>query len=70
MKMRKQLIARTLAEIGQTRTWNLMIDVIAQSGKYAPVTTDFTDPANFVVQGEQRYWVHIALIETIGPSYG
>ena len=29
----KQTIARALAEIGQARTWNLMIDVIAQTGQ-------------------------------------
>ena len=34
----KQTIARTLAEVGQARTWNLMIDVIAQTGQYAPGT--------------------------------
>ena len=35
-----------------------MIDVIAQSGKYAPVAINL---ANFDVQGEQRYWVHVAI---------
>ena len=30
----KNTIARALAEVGQTRTWNLMIDVIAQTGQY------------------------------------
>jgi hypothetical protein len=45
--------------MGQTRTWNLLIDVIAQSGKYKP-KSDLTG-TNFVVEGEKRYWVHIAL---------
>jgi hypothetical protein len=35
-----------------------MIDVIAQTGRYPQGTTN---PANFVVEGEQRYWVHIAI---------
>ena len=39
----KQTIARALAEAGQTRTWNVMIDVIAQTGKYAPGHRDLTD---------------------------
>ena len=56
----KQTIARALAEIGQARTWNLMIDVIAQTGKYTPGTADLTDPTKFIVQGEKRYWLHIA----------
>jgi len=57
----KQTIARALAEAGQARTWNVMIDVIAQTGNYAPGTPDLTDPTKFIVQGEKRYWLHIAL---------
>jgi hypothetical protein len=57
----KQTIARALAENGQARTWNLMIDIIAQTGNYAPGTPDLTDPSKFVVQGEKRYWLHISL---------
>jgi len=56
-----EVIARALSEIGQTRTWNLMIDVIAQTGKYAPGTASITDSTKFVVEGEKRYWLHIAL---------
>jgi hypothetical protein len=66
----KQTIARTLAEVGQARTWNLMIDVIAQTGKYAPGTTDLTDPTKFIVQGEKRYWLHIALDRDSGTVLG
>ena len=56
----KQSIARALAEMGQTRTWNLLIDVIAQTGQYKPNSPDLTG-GNFIVQGEKRYWLHIAL---------
>ena len=35
-----------------------MIDVIAQSGRYKPGETDLT---KFIVEGEQRYWVHVAI---------
>lgn len=35
-----------------------MIDVIAQSGRYAPGATNL---ANFITEGEQRYWVHVAI---------
>jgi hypothetical protein len=35
-----------------------MIDVIAQSGN-CPLGAN--DLANFVVQGEHRYWVHVAI---------
>jgi hypothetical protein len=57
----KQSIVRALAEVGQTRTWNLFIDVIAQTGKYAPGTTDLTQANKFTVEGEKRYWFHISL---------
>src|SRR4029077_17034377 len=57
----KETIARALAELGQTRTWNLLVDVIAQTGRYAPGTTNITDANRFTVEGEKRYWLHIAL---------
>jgi hypothetical protein len=56
----EQAISRALAEVGQTRTWNLFIDVIAQTGKYKPNAPDLTG-SNFVVEGEKRYWLHISL---------
>ncbi len=40
-----------------------MIDVIAQSGKYPPGETNL---AKFVVAGEQRYWVHVAIDRLTG----
>jgi hypothetical protein len=54
----KETVARALAELGQTRTWGLFIDVIAQSGRYPPNAASLAD---FVVQGEKRYWLHIAI---------
>jgi hypothetical protein len=57
----KETIARALAEVGQTRTWNLMVDVIAQTGRYAPDATDITQTNKFIVEGEKRYWLHVAL---------
>ena len=55
---RQELLSRTLADTCQTRTWNLMIDVIAQSGRYPQAATNLAD---FVVQGEKRYWLHVAI---------
>jgi hypothetical protein len=54
----RETIARALAEVGQTRTWGLMIDIIAQSGRYPPSANGL---ANFVVEGEKHYWLHIAI---------
>ena len=66
----KQTIARALADTGQARTWNLMIDVIAQTGQYTPGTPDLTDPTKFIVQGEKRYWLHVALDRDNGSVLG
>jgi Putative Ig domain len=66
----KNTIARALADTGQARTWNLMIDVIAQTGQYTPGTPDLTDPAKFIVQGEKRYWLHIAVDRDNGSVLG
>ena len=57
----KEAIARALSEVTQARTWNLFIDVIAQTGQYAPDATNVTQADKFVVQGEKRYWLRIAL---------
>jgi hypothetical protein len=57
-KTRREAVARSTASMGQTRTWNLMIDIIAQSGRYPPTAAALPD---FVVEGEKRYWLHIAI---------
>lgn len=54
----QETIARALAEVTQTRTWGLFIDVIAQSGRYPPTATSLDQ---FVVEGEKRYWLHVAM---------
>lgn len=54
----KEVVARALADVCQTRTWNLMVDVVAQAGRYPPTAATLVD---FVVQGERRYWLHIAI---------
>jgi hypothetical protein len=59
----QELIARSLAEVTQTRTWGLMIDVIAQSGRYSPAAANLS---SFVVEAEKRYWLHVALDRLTG----
>lgn len=54
----KETVARALAEVSQTRTWGLMIDVIAQSGRYPRSAANL---GQFVVEGEKRYWLHVAI---------
>jgi hypothetical protein len=58
-KTQRESIARALGETTQTRTWNLLIDVIAQTGRYPPNATSLQN--GFVVDGEQRFWVHVAI---------
>jgi type II secretory pathway component PulK len=52
------LVSRALADVATTRVWNLMIDVVAQSGRFASGAVRLNQ---FVVEGESRYWLHIAL---------
>jgi hypothetical protein len=58
VKAYREAFIRSLADVGQTRTWNLMIDLVAQAGKY-PATA--TNADQFVVEGERRYWLHVAI---------
>ena len=59
----REAAVRALSAAGQTRVWNLLIDVVAQSGKF-PATATGLD--KFLVEGEQRYWVHIAIDRLTG----
>jgi hypothetical protein len=63
----RETIARALSEVVQARTWGLLIDLIAQTGHYAPNATGL---ANFVVEGEKRYWLHIAIDRFDGTIVG
>jgi hypothetical protein len=63
-KEARECVVRAFSDACQTRTWNLMIDVIAQSGRYPPNATSFTN--GFVVEGEKRYWLHIAIDRLTG----
>ena len=54
----QEVVARSSVDMCQTRIWNLMIDVVAQSGRYPPTASTLSD---FVVEGEKRYWLHVAI---------
>ncbi|HEY8965536.1 MAG TPA: hypothetical protein VIM58_03775, partial [Candidatus Methylacidiphilales bacterium] len=45
-------------DIANGRTWNLLIDVIAQTGRFPPAAKGFGD---FLVNAEQHYWAHVAI---------
>jgi hypothetical protein len=58
IKTRQEGITRAWGEVGTTRTWNLLIDVVAQSGRYPATANSLAD---FVVQSEKHYWLHVAI---------
>ena len=60
------MVARALAGSGETRVWNLLVDILAQSGRYPPKTTPAGDLRNFLVDAEHRLWVHLALDRLTG----
>jgi len=57
-KTHREAAVRALADVSNTRTWNLLIDVIAQTGRF-PASATALD--KFVVEGERRYWLHLAI---------
>jgi hypothetical protein len=56
-------VLRALSDAGQVRVWNLLLDVIAQSGSYP---SSARDAADFHVEGESRAWVHLAIDRLTG----
>jgi len=58
IKRRREAPIRALSDIGNVRTWNLLIDVIAQSGRYLKNADNINQ---FTVEGERRYWLHVAI---------
>jgi hypothetical protein len=59
VKAQREVVARAVSSVSQTRVWNLLIDVVAQSGHYKPNAQSLQN--DFVVEGEQHYWVHVAI---------
>jgi hypothetical protein len=59
VKRLREAPIRALAGVGQVRVWNLMMDVVAQSGRTSQA-------GKFTIDGEQRYWVHLAVDRMTG----
>jgi hypothetical protein len=57
-KEARECVLRAFSDAGQTRTWNLIVDLIVQSGRYPPNASSL---AGFMVEGETHYWVHVAI---------
>lgn len=58
IKTQRESVIRALAGTTQTRTWNFLIDLVAQTGRF-PINANTLD--DFIVEGERRYWLHIAI---------
>jgi Tfp pilus assembly protein PilX len=58
IKARRESVVRALADVSNTRTWNLLVDLVMQSGRY-PNSATAVD--KFSVDGERRYWLHLAI---------
>ena len=54
IKASREAIVRGLADAGSTRTWNVLVDVIAQSGQV-------TAAGLFITNGESRIWHSVAI---------
>jgi hypothetical protein len=67
IKRRRECVMRALTDSGNTRTWNLMIDLVAQVGSYPASATALSQ---FNVEGETRYWVHMAIDRYTGQVVG
>lgn len=62
-KTEKEALIRALAPISEPGTWNVCIDLIAQTGRFPPNAANLRD---FVVQGEARFWVFAAIDRATG----
>jgi len=60
IKYYRESVVRGLMAGTQTRTWNLLIDVVGQVGRFQTGSTP-ASLANFIVEGEKRYWLSIAV---------
>jgi len=67
IKTERESIIRALADGSNTRTWNLLIDLVAEVGKY-PSTAKNLD--QFLVEGERHYWIHVAIDRYTGQIVG
>jgi hypothetical protein len=58
IKTEREAVVRALADGANTRTWNLLIDLIAQVGRYPDSATGLDQ---FIVEGERHCWLHVAI---------
>ena len=54
----RESVLRALADGGQTRVWNLMFDLVVQSGAFPRTARSLNE---FIREGEARLWVFVAI---------
>ncbi len=62
-KIQAETFLRALSSTTDTRNWQLMIDVVAQTGRISPSSANFQD---FVVEGQKRFFVYLTLDRITG----
>jgi len=60
IKYHREAVVRSLADSTESRTWNILIDVVAQSGQCLAGTAA-PSAANFIVQGETHRWISVSI---------
>lgn len=58
IKSRRESVMRALSDSGSTRTWNLLVDLIVQTGRYPESATSLQQ---FQVTSQRQYWIHLAM---------
>lgn len=58
IKTEREAVVRSLADAMNTRTWNLMIDLVVQVGRYPKSAASLQQ---FIVEGEMHCWIHLAI---------
>ncbi len=58
-------LARGLSDVSSTRTWTVMIDLVAQSGRLVPGAAALDE---FAIRGEKRYWIHLVIDRFTGKT--
>ncbi|HWL51204.1 MAG TPA: hypothetical protein VNQ90_02125 [Chthoniobacteraceae bacterium] len=63
IKTRREASLRALADLSETRTWNVAIDITLQVGRYTPGSATLAD---FSVEGESRALLYLAIDRLTG----
>jgi hypothetical protein len=62
-KIKREAIVAALADVHNARTWNVLVDVVAQTGRF---TSGSKDLAGFSVNAEKRLVMHLAIDRLTG----